>query len=74
MPKSRASYLKRQREIANKEKRQAKLQRRLDRRAAADEPPRAPESAPDAPVVDQDEADEGAAAVPGAAHRDRDAL
>ena len=72
MPKSRASYLKRQREIANKEKRQAKLQRRLDRRAAADEPPRAPELA-EAPVVDQ-EADEDAAAVPSAARRDSDAL
>jgi hypothetical protein len=32
MPKSRASFLKRQREIAQKEQRQAKLQRRLDRK------------------------------------------
>jgi len=35
MPKSRASFVKRQREIAKKEQRQAKLQRKLDRRAAA---------------------------------------
>jgi hypothetical protein len=33
MPKNRASFLKRQREIAQKEQRQAKLQRRLDRKA-----------------------------------------
>ena len=36
MPKSRASFVKRQREMAKKEQRQAKLQRKLDRRAAAE--------------------------------------
>ena len=35
MPKSRASFVKRQREIAKKEQRQAKLQRKHDRRSAA---------------------------------------
>jgi hypothetical protein len=43
MPKSRASYLKRQREVAKKVQRQAKLQRRLDRKAAADSPPQGEE-------------------------------
>ena len=60
MPKSRASYLKRQREVAKKEQRQAKLQRRLDRKSAADMPPQAEEGegvgalAPP-PVGDRDE-------------------
>jgi hypothetical protein len=40
MPKSRASFVKRQREMAKKEQRQAKLQRRLERKAGVGvEPP-----------------------------------
>ena len=35
MPKSRASFLKRQREVDKKQKREAKLQRKLERRTAA---------------------------------------
>ncbi len=50
MPKSRASFVKRQREMAKKEQRQAKLQRKLDRKAAAAASPRPadPSVAPDA--------------------------
>jgi hypothetical protein len=40
MAKSRASFVKRQREIAKKEQRAAKLQRKLERRAA----PRSPDT------------------------------
>ena len=47
MPKSRASFVKRQREIAKKEQRQAKLQRKHDRKlAAASAPPAEPTFAP----------------------------
>jgi hypothetical protein len=38
LPKTRASFLKRQREMAKKEQRAAKLQRKLDRKAQAGEP------------------------------------
>jgi hypothetical protein len=39
MAKHRASFVKRQREIAKKEQREAKFQRRTERRAAAAEAP-----------------------------------
>ena len=35
MPRNRASFYKRQREVAQKQKREEKLQRKLDRKAAA---------------------------------------
>ncbi|HEV8582534.1 MAG TPA: hypothetical protein VGX68_26000 [Thermoanaerobaculia bacterium] len=35
MPKSRASFFKRQREVSKKQKREEKLQRKLDRKTAA---------------------------------------
>jgi len=37
MPKSRASFLKRQREVDKKQKREAKLQRKLDKKTAVPE-------------------------------------
>ena len=38
MPKSRASFVKRQREMAKKEQRKAKLRRKLERKAGAGAP------------------------------------
>jgi hypothetical protein len=35
MPRNRASFFKRQREVAKKQKREEKLQRKLDRKTAA---------------------------------------
>jgi hypothetical protein len=52
LPKPRPSILKRQREIAKREKREAKIQRKLARKSEPGEGP--PRGEPQAPYVDRE--------------------
>jgi hypothetical protein len=53
MPRNRASFFKRQREVANKQKREEKLQRKLARKTAAAREGQTQEPAIEAPEEGQ---------------------